>query len=141
MLNVESLALMADGIKTLEGREAHTFYLQELVAVVARYRSADRTIQTRLLVWRGSGSNASRGEGKLKELEDRYRMQADLVHAGRETSDFVKLVGGVVVVRHGQRARFDPINTALYRVQAIGEAVFVDEVDLVCPLFCSARVA
>lgn len=135
ILSVDILTIVGASAQAVASTPAgHTtvLYSSELLAIILRQKEGGLAVTT-LYIWQGRDANiAAAEEGKIAELETRYRTTAIESIQGAEQDELVKALGGTLVIRQGVRDTFDPLNTTLYRVQSIApQLTFVDELDLV----------
>ncbi|KAF8507458.1 hypothetical protein BU17DRAFT_57402 [Hysterangium stoloniferum] len=121
-------------------KEPNVFYDREVVAVVHRAKEKKGgLVSNNVWIWRGKDAVLGKKEaGKVQELAGRFGTTAIHITQGSEPANLIHILGGVLAVRQGGRARWSAENTAMHRVHRIGDSIFVDEVDLGIWNLCSA---
>jgi len=121
-------------------KEPNIFYDGEIVAVVHRAKEKKvGLVSSNVWIWRGKDALLGEKEtGKAQELAGRFGTTAVHITQGSEPANLIHILGGVLAVRQGRRARWSAENTTMHRVHRIGDSIFVDELDLGIWNLCSA---
>ncbi|EJD42707.1 hypothetical protein AURDEDRAFT_114944 [Auricularia subglabra TFB-10046 SS5] len=138
-LSVE-VFIISGSTSTPARKPQHVFYETETVAVV--YRAKDQKsglVNSKVWAWRGREANAGeREDQKLADLAKRFGTTLIECPQGTEPLELVHLLGGELITRQGPRAHWSADNTAMHRVRAVGNVIFIDQQDLEIVNLCSA---
>ncbi|KZV97745.1 hypothetical protein EXIGLDRAFT_729858 [Exidia glandulosa HHB12029] len=137
-LSVE-VFIISGSTSTPARKPEHVFYETETIAVV--YRAKDQKsglVSSKVWAWRGREAAAGeREEQKLAELAKRFGTGLIDCPQGSESLELLHVLGGVLIVRQGPRAHWTAENTAMHRVRTVGNAVFIEQLDLAISNLCS----
>ncbi|KAL5484982.1 hypothetical protein ACEPAI_7624 [Sanghuangporus weigelae] len=117
----------------------YMFYETEVLAIVHRAKSrSSGLVTTKLWAWIGRKAGVGeREEKKLQELAKRYGTV--LLRCGQcaEPQELVNILGGILVIRQGQRSLWSSENTTMHVVRSSAGVILIDEVDLNVSNLCS----
>ncbi|KAL5528214.1 hypothetical protein ACEPAF_7350 [Sanghuangporus sanghuang] len=117
----------------------YVFYETELLAIVHRAKSrSSGLVATKVWAWTGrKAEGGEREEKKLQELAKRYGTA--LLRCGQcaEPQELVNVLGGILVIRQGQRSLWSSENTTMHVVRSSAGVILIDEVDLNVRNLCS----
>ncbi|KAF5317005.1 hypothetical protein D9611_003938 [Ephemerocybe angulata] len=137
-ISVEVMSIVGSNSTTLT-KDTSVFFESEALAIIHRFKDASSgLVDTYVWGWLGKKSQFGEAEEKkLHELARRYGTMPVIVRQCAEPAHLVKLLGGRLAVRQGTRAYWTADNTAMHIVRAVGDVIFIDELDLNVKHLCS----
>ncbi|KAJ8462145.1 hypothetical protein ONZ45_g18040 [Pleurotus djamor] len=120
-------------------KDPHIFYDSEVLCVVHRFKvKATGLVSSVVWGWQGKrGHLAEKEMNKLEELARRYGTSLVILYQHRETAEFVKVLGGLLITRQGNRTHWSADNTCMHLARTSAGVVFIDEYDLSIKNLCS----
>ncbi|KAL5524000.1 hypothetical protein ACEPAG_8173 [Sanghuangporus baumii] len=117
----------------------YVFYEAEVLAIVHRAKSrSSGLVATKVWAWIGRKAGVGeREEKKLQELAKRYGTVLLRCDQCAEPQELVNVLGGILVIRQGQRSLWSAENTTMHVVRSSAGVILIDEVDLNVRNLCS----